>query len=258
MVKTKNPKYYTYIEKKKRYEVRKTINGEFHFFGEYSNKKDAKALVTGLKKAEWDINKLEPKYREIYDNRKNIVKGYSKDKRTGKYIISKYHNGKGVHYGTVPTEEEAIKYVKALNSVDYNVELLPEEFKKYVPKRVTGEPKYYHYNEKSGKWHVHKCIKGLPKYFGRFNTEEEAQKVVEELKKHNWNTEEIPEIKIGNKKISLIKQSNKSKKIVKHKWGKKIKEYNPGCLSNPRYDTGLEIVSGSIQGTYNKLHREEK
>ena len=58
---------------------------------------------------------------------------------------------------------------------------------------------YKHYSKIQGKYNIVKYVNGKTTYFGRYDTEEEAQARVEFLKKHNWDTtytqpyQEIPE-----------------------------------------------------------------
>lgn len=165
------------------------------------------------------------------------VTNYSKDKRTGKYTVRKYVNGKLKHYGTVETEDIAIEYVKALENVEWNTSLLPVEFQKYVPKRVTNGPKYYH--KKGDSWIVNKRIDGKTVYFGSYPTEEFAQKIVAQLKKNNW----------GEDYLSL--NGNYSKKAFKKS---NSDQSSTGSLSNPKYDveTKPRVKDCSIEGTYNK------
>jgi len=46
--------------------------------------------------------------------------------------------------------------------------------------------KNYRYNKCTKRWDVSKRIDGKQIYFGGYATEEEAQKMVEQLKKNNW------------------------------------------------------------------------
>jgi hypothetical protein len=53
------------------------------------------------------------------------------------------------------------------------------------------EPKFYHFDKQQQKYRVHKVIKGKYHSYGFYETEKEAQQIVEKLKKHNWNKEVI-------------------------------------------------------------------
>lgn len=57
----------------------------------------------------------------------------------------------------------------------------------------TKNPKYYTYSSKKQLYEVRKTIKGKFHTFGYYHTEEEAQFIVEGLKKANWNPNHLEE-----------------------------------------------------------------
>ena len=56
-------------------------------------------------------------------------------------------------------------------------------------------PKYYHYDKIWKRYRVKKSINGKRVSFGTYATEEEAQAIVEELKKHDWDREKLMSIR---------------------------------------------------------------
>ena len=80
------------------------------------------------------------------------------------------------------SEKEYCHYRDKMRSKGYH--------KKGTPKYRTA--KYYKFNNKA--WIVNKYIDGEMEYFGRFETEEDAKKIVEGLKKYKWNKSKIPQI----------------------------------------------------------------
>ena len=71
------------------------------------------------------------------------------------------------------------------NKVTYHVGLTVDEKQKRTPK-------YYHF--KNGRWIVKKVKNHERLYVGTYGNEETAQKVVEEMKKCDWNPDMIPVI----------------------------------------------------------------
>ena len=139
---------------------------------------------------------------------------------------------------------------KTLQECNYDVELLPDKFKKYLPKKVTGEPKYYH-KTKQG-YQVTKSINNKCKYFGVYPTEELAKQAVEELKELNWNLEAF------YSKHSRFKYSKPS--TVKKYTKKNTYDKSVGSLSNPIYSNNKRKWSAhddSLEGKYRRKKQEE-
>lgn len=66
--------------------------------------------------------------------------------------------------------------------------------KRPVDLRFDGKKvKHYHYDKQRKKFRVRKVINGKYVCFGYYETEEEAQKMVEELKKVNWDKSKLRE-----------------------------------------------------------------
>lgn len=121
---------------------------------------------------------------EQYLKNKNRLKHHHKHyyKRNNKYVISKLINGKQQTYGTYDTESEAKAMVKILWKYDWDKDKLPDKYKEMICRK----PRYYTYTK--GKYQVSRQNKG----YGAYETEQEAQAIVEELKKADWNIELLP------------------------------------------------------------------
>lgn len=61
-------------------------------------------------------------------------------------------------------------------------------------------PKNYWFNKHNGRYHVYKQINGKSRQFGTYSDEATAQRVVEELRKVNWDKDCLKDIK---KKLEL-------------------------------------------------------
>ena len=53
--------------------------------------------------------------------------------------------------------------------------------------RNRDNPRYYIFDKRYGRWSVVRTIHSRTHNFGRYDTEEEAQNRVKELKENNWN-----------------------------------------------------------------------
>jgi hypothetical protein len=66
-------------------------------------------------------------------------------------------------------------------------------YKEYMERggktRLPG--KYYSFDKSSNQWVIYKRVNGKMRYFGSFETEEEAKVRVKELKENNWNKNKI-------------------------------------------------------------------
>lgn len=56
-------------------------------------------------------------------------------------------------------------------------------------------PRNYWFNKHNGKYHVYKHINGKSRQFGTYSDEATAKKVVEELRKVNWDKDCLKDIK---------------------------------------------------------------
>ena len=122
--------------------------------------------------------KIALKSGKIHNRKTNNAKYYYYV--NGNWLISKWDSKskKRVYYGRFKTKEEAIKRVEELKKNNWD--------KLAFPYNGRSNMKYY-YPMNDG-WVVLKWDSSVKKskYYGKFKTEEEAIKRVEELKKNNW------------------------------------------------------------------------
>lgn len=69
------------------------------------------------------------------------------------------------------------------------------KFKQTPPKKCK-EPLNYYYMKYANSWRVSKQIDGKPIDYGCYKNKEQAEKVVEHLKKHNWDKESLKELRL--------------------------------------------------------------
>ena len=98
------------------------------------------------------------------------------------YSISRLVDKTRENYRTYRTIEEAKSMRKFLREHDWNQELFQEEYDKRYPQL----PEYIY--TRKGMYQVCRKWKGMTKSYGIYKTIEEAQRRVEYLKKHNWQT----------------------------------------------------------------------
>lgn len=61
--------------------------------------------------------------------------------------------------------------------------------------RYSVNPKNYWFNKHNGRYHVYKQINGKSRQFGTYSDEATAKKVVEELRKVEWDKSQLERIK---------------------------------------------------------------
>ncbi len=61
--------------------------------------------------------------------------------------------------------------------------------------RYSVNPRNYWFNKHNGKYHVYKQINGKSRQFGTYSDEATAKKVVEELRKVEWDKSQLQRIK---------------------------------------------------------------
>lgn len=110
-----------------------------------------------------------------------IPKYYIK-KPNGKYVIRR----KNKHYTTVDTEQEAQYIVKELEKCNWKTTCLKGEGKKiYFKNKITNK----NYYERNGRYYIRR--KGV--YYGSVDNVNLAIKIINKLKKVDWDKNRLPE-----------------------------------------------------------------
>lgn len=172
-----------YGKSKDRYIVIKTCDYTHHNYGSYDTEEEAKKIVELMKKNNWRLSNLsEEELKLIKLNKLKNYKYYYYNKRNNHWTI--YRNGS--YYGSYKDEETAAQVVTALKQVNWDKNKCPliDELKIKRP-----GAKHYCYNKVVKKYQIVKSIKGKSISFGYYDTEYEAQKIVQLLKENNWNKE---------------------------------------------------------------------
>lgn len=66
--------------------------------------------------------------------------------------------------------------------------------RKPKPKRIRHSNWGKNYSYRDGAWNISKIINGKSLFYGRYKTENDAQKVVIELRKCDWDKNQLPKI----------------------------------------------------------------
>ena len=108
--------------------------------------------------------------------------------------MSGYTLRKTESYGYYETIEEAEEVKKELEKVNWDKNRL-QEIRERVG--VSKVPKYYDRVKTPNGivYKVGKKVDGKDEYFGQYKDEDTAKKIVDELKKVDWNKELLPRIK---------------------------------------------------------------
>ena len=201
--------------KKNPYMVRKG-NVEY---GYYPTEAMARKVVKKLVECNWDKNRLpeikksvgyveRPKRGNVYKagkgwcirrknkSRKMVNYGYYKDKRIAdltRDFLKENDWSKEIY---PKLREEAEYIIGLLDTIPYNMfhanrNTIREHNLEIMETYFNN--KYYSYNR--GKYQVTKMIDGEIKQFGRYDTEKEAQEVVEILRLNNWDGTVLTELK---------------------------------------------------------------
>lgn len=129
------------------------------------------------------IEELLPPFPYERDQRYGDLK-YIQKTRSGNYIIWKYVDEKNGYFGRYKTLKEAKKMRDALMAADWDKTILPP----------SPEPKNYTYNKKENVFRVYKWLDGRNVFFGKYKSENTAQKVVEKLKQCGWDKTQLKKI----------------------------------------------------------------
>lgn len=169
-----------YVKSGNGWAVEKTVNNIYHIYGYFDNKEDAKNAAYHLKINNWDWSKVPEHIRKT--KRNNINHQYPVSEY---YKLFKRIDGVDINIGVYATKEDAEKVQDWLNKNNWDYQNQPRELLKL--KLTKKEPKYY--NKHNGRYKVNKTVNGQTIYYGTYDTEEEAQRIVELLKKNQWNKE---------------------------------------------------------------------
>lgn len=185
-MRSKNPKYYTYSKKKKLFEVRKTIKGEFHSFGYYPSELEAQFIVEGLKKANWNPDNLEDEYKKFWisKNTEDPLK-YIYRKKYG-WSIDKRINNENVHFFSSVSLIECLMVRDLLIANDWDIRVIP-------CKETKTNEKYIFPATNSGGYFIQKSLNGHDEYFEYCRTLEQAIHERDLLIKYNWDMELVCE-----------------------------------------------------------------
>lgn len=121
-----NAKYTTQLKNGK-ITIRKWIGKNKEYLGCYATQEDADTVVETCKQHNWDLNNMEvqetiKKYRITTRNYKKI---------NGRYYVYKSINKKRIYFDSFTTEEDAIKCVNFLKSIEWN-KIVYDELKEEV------------------------------------------------------------------------------------------------------------------------------
>ena len=124
------------------------------------------------------------------------AKFYSKTKN-GEYLVKKQFINKTVLVGRFPDEETAKMIVEICKTVNWNLNRISNiiEEHKIKPKNYTHVNGYYV---------VEKKLNGKRIIFCRFKQESEAQYMVQQLRKHNWDQSKVEGILCEMKRGEMI------------------------------------------------------
>ena len=159
-------KHISYKKSEDTYIVTKCLNGKNKHMG------SAKTLISALMIRDYcQSNNWEP-----YPKKKNEVgeKYIHYRKRLNVYEIIKYINGSVEYFGRYHSLEEAVKWRDFFIENDWDTDL-----------RLIGTPNK-NICFKQGKYRIYKTIDGHEYYFGSFDSYEEAEKRVNEMKLIGW------------------------------------------------------------------------
>jgi len=188
MVKRRSPKYYTHNKKWDTYQVKKRKGKEWVYYGYCKKETNAQLVVEELKKVNWDYDELPINIKLLLSNNS---KNYSLISDINQFIIYRKIDNDRFDFGYTSSEDEAKLVVEELRKVDWVYDELSEDIKKLLESDY--EPKNYCYIKRDDRYVVYKFIDGKLRNFGRYKYEEDAKLVSDELKKIDWDYNNLPE-----------------------------------------------------------------
>ena len=188
-------------------------------YGYYPTEAMARKVVKKLEACDWDKSQLPtikdsvgynplPTRGNVYPQgkgwcirkknkeRKMINYGYYKDKRIANLTrdFLKENNWNKEKY---PSYRDLAEYIISLadNIIPYTMfNGNSNTINEYNILDFELIDEYYYY-QFEGKYHVSKLVDGEPKYYGEYDSEEEAKEIVEVLKLNNWDETVLTELK---------------------------------------------------------------
>lgn len=122
-------------------------------------------------------------------NKFRTTKGFSVDKRTGKFEVKISFNKQSYRIGYFDCEQDARNAyldAKKLYHINGNFELSKSNF----DNRKKPKTKGYSFDKSTNKWFAQVRINNFKKYLGRYNTEDEAINAVKQYKESNNTTKQ--------------------------------------------------------------------
>ena len=201
MRKIPGTKHISYHKRDKRYTVTVTINGKNRHLGSSTSLISALMIRDWCEANNWDVYPFKNR------NKSSGEKYIHYRKNLDVYEIIKNINGQNEYFGRYHTLEEAIQWRDYFIKNDWNIN-----------QRLIGSTnKNIKYAK--GKWRIYKVIDYHEYYFGSYNTLEEAEERLKEIRCKGWhnvlkdnerliNTTTSNIVKLANGKFEIVKNIN--------------------------------------------------
>lgn len=196
------------------------------------NKKQILRIYKELKETNWLPSKCiqilkKYKTRKTHPTTIKTYKGHNNK-------INLYIKGFYIQSASIP---EIKKTIKEYIQTNYNDKFIDEKRNQVIPTKKRGLPKHITYVPQSKKYKISKHKDGTTKYYGTFDTLEEAKKEVERQTKSNWETPRI-------RRRAKYNKSEENKYIQKQYYS----------------DNYYIVKQGEYYGTYKRIEdaREER
>ena len=188
-------------------------------YGYYPTEKMARKVVKKLIACNWDKSKL-PEIKKSVGYEAPPKRDHVYPQGKGWTIRRKNKERKMINYGYYDDKRIADLTRDFLKQNDYNKELYPgfRSLAEYIIRLIDDIIPYTMFNGNSnavneynildfelidedyyyqfeGKYHVSKLVDGEPKYYGEYDSEEEAKEIVEVLQLNNWDESVLTELK---------------------------------------------------------------
>lgn len=169
-----------------KYSINKTIKGKKKHFGTYDTLDEAIIARDELIATNWG-------YPDEEDLTQRKIGKYGRyiAFHNGAYRVHKLIDGKQRFFGAFKTIEEAEYLRDLLIERDWDTSDIPPQYLRNFVTNPNLERLYY-IRKVKGKYVVSKVIDGELKYFGTYNTKDEAIEAREKLLNNNWQVEDNP------------------------------------------------------------------